>query len=63
KLRVKDGQPIIIGGLITEEDIKNLFKVPLLGDIPFIGHLFRSETSSRMREEVVLIVTPRILKN
>ncbi|MCS7233860.1 MAG: secretin and TonB N-terminal domain-containing protein [Synergistetes bacterium] len=63
KLRVKDGQPIIIGGLITEEDIKNLFKVPLLGDIPFIGMFFRSETHSRTREEVVLIVTPRILKD
>lgn len=63
KLRVKDGQPIIIGGLITEEDLKNLYKVPLLGDLPFIGTLFRSETSSRSREEVVLIVTPRILKN
>ncbi len=63
KLRVKDGQPIIIGGLITEEDVKNLLKVPLLGDIPFLGTLFRSETSSRTREEVVLIVTPRILKD
>lgn len=63
KLRVKDGQPIVIGGLITEEDIKNLFKVPLLGDLPFIGTIFRSETSSRTREEVVLIVTPKILKN
>lgn len=63
KLRVKDGQPIVIGGLITEEDIKNLFKVPLLGDIPFIGTIFRSESSSRTREEVVLIVTPRILRD
>ncbi|MCD6362383.1 MAG: AMIN domain-containing protein [Synergistetes bacterium] len=62
KLRVRDGQPIVIGGLITEEDIKNLFKVPLLGDLPIIGQLFRSQTSSRKREEVVLIVTPRILK-
>lgn len=63
KLRVKDGQPIVIGGLITEEDIKNLFKVPLLGDIPFLGTLFRSESSSRTREEVVLIVTPKILRD
>ncbi len=62
KLRVRDGQPIVIGGLITEEDIKNLFKVPLLGDLPIVGKLFRNQTSSRKREEVVLIVTPRILK-
>src|SRR5262249_49866092 len=41
-VRIKDGDTIVIGGLIREEDIKQMQKVPLLGDLPVLGYLFRN---------------------
>jgi type II secretory pathway component GspD/PulD (secretin) len=62
KMRVKDGDTIIIGGLIREEDIQNVSKVPLLGDLPVLGPLFRSVNVTKSRNEVVLMMTPNIMR-
>lgn len=62
KMRVKDGDTIIIGGLIREEDIQNVSKVPLLGDLPVLGALFRSVIVTKSRNEVVLMMTPNIMR-
>lgn len=62
KMRVKDGDTIIIGGLIREEDIQNVTKVPLLGDLPILGALFRSVKTTKNRNEVVLMMTPNIMR-
>lgn len=62
KMRVKDGDTIIIGGLIREEDIQNVTKVPLLGDLPILGALFRSVNVTKNRNEVVLMMTPNIMR-
>ncbi|PKL75643.1 MAG: hypothetical protein CVV27_14330, partial [Candidatus Melainabacteria bacterium HGW-Melainabacteria-1] len=61
-LRVKDGDSVIIGGLMRKGNSETVSKLPLLGDIPFLGALF-SDTS-RLQEdvEIVIMVTPRILK-
>jgi type IV pilus assembly protein PilQ len=60
-LRVADGDSIILGGLMQYSDIKNLKKVPFLGDLPFIGALFRLTTINHTESEVVILMTPRIL--
>ena len=62
-IRVKDGETIGIGGLIREQDITNIQKVPLLGDIPFFGQLFRSTDKQKRKSEVVIFITSRILKD
>jgi type IV pilus assembly protein PilQ len=62
KMRVKDGDTIIIGGLIREEDIQNVSKIPLLGDLPILGPLFRNVSVTKNRNEVVLMMTPNIMR-
>lgn len=61
-MRVKDGDTIVIGGLINEQDIKSVDKIPLLGDLPIIGTLFRSVSVSKSRNEVVMMLTPKIMR-
>lgn len=62
-VRVKDGETIAIGGLIREVDIKNLQKVPFLGDLPILGQLFRQTNNQRQNSNVVVFITSRILKD
>jgi len=61
-VRVKDGDTIIIGGLLSDNERVSLSKVPILGDIPIIGALFRNKSTSIDSTEVVFMVTPRVLK-
>ncbi|MDH4179706.1 MAG: hypothetical protein OEV33_04290, partial [Armatimonadota bacterium] len=60
-VRVKDGQTIVIGGLRQEEERRIRTKVPILGDIPLLGALFRSSATSVNRTDLVIFVTPRVL--
>ena len=60
-VRVKNGQTIVIGGLRQEEERRIRTKVPLLGDIPLLGALFRSSATSVNRTDLVIFVTPRVL--
>ncbi len=60
-VRIKDGETLVIGGMIREEDSKQVNKVPILGDIPYIGSLFRSSNTSKAKEEMVIMITPRII--
>jgi type II secretory pathway component GspD/PulD (secretin) len=62
-VRVKDGETLAIGGLISEDDIKNVQKVPILGDLPFFGALFRDTQHQRDRTEVVVFVKVSIAKD
>jgi type II secretory pathway component GspD/PulD (secretin) len=62
-IRVKDGETIAIGGLIREQDVKNLQKVPLIGDLPLLGQLFRRSEKRKERSELVVFVTARIAKD
>jgi type IV pilus assembly protein PilQ len=59
---VNNGETVVIGGLITEQDIKNGTGVPLLGDLPIIGHLFKRDYSSKSRTELLVFLTPTIIK-
>jgi len=60
---VKDGETVVIGGLIEENSERRDMKIPFLGDIPFIGGLFRSETETRRRTELIIVLTPRVIRS
>lgn len=62
-LRVRDGETIAIGGLISDTDIKNINKVPILGDLPFFGQLFRDTQHKRNHSEVVIFIKVSIQKD
>lgn len=60
-LRLRDGQTLVLTGIIQDSDLVTVSKVPLLGDIPLLGRLFRRETKTKERNELVVLVTPQIL--
>jgi general secretion pathway protein D len=59
---IQDGQHIILGGLISSKTGTKISKVPLLGDLPLLDHLFKREVKIDSVEELVLIITPHIIK-
>ncbi|WP_368013455.1 AMIN domain-containing protein [Laspinema palackyanum] len=61
RLRLRDGQTLIISGIIQDQDRTTVSKVPILGDLPLIGSLFRSTNRQNERAEVIVLVTPQIL--
>jgi hypothetical protein len=61
--RVKNHRPLVLGGLIQEEEAESTAKVPYLGDIPVLGRLFSRTSKERTRTEVILVVTPHILND
>ncbi|MFP4475297.1 MAG: type II secretion system secretin GspD [Desulfatibacillaceae bacterium] len=60
---VQDGNTVVLGGLIDESTEGGLYKVPCLGDIPLLGHLFRSTSESREKTNLYVFLTPRIIEN
>jgi len=62
-VRVRDGETIVIGGLIRENEINNLRKIPLLGDLPILGGLFRNTERSKQRSEIVIFLTASLVKD
>ncbi len=61
EIRLRDGQTLILSGIIQESDRASVTKVPILGDIPLLGALFRSTNIVNQRQEVVVLLTPQIL--
>ena len=61
QIRLRDGQTLVLSGIIRDSDRQTISKVPILGDLPIIGALFRGEKTFNNRSEVVVIVTPRII--
>lgn len=62
-LRVRDGQTLILTGVISDSDSELVRKWPILGDIPLIGQFFRSTSGQRAKRELVILVTPRIIND
>ena len=58
---VWDGQTIVLGGLISEDVARVKDKVPVLGDLPFAGRFFRSESSRSLKRNLMIFVTPTII--
>ncbi|MBW4548838.1 MAG: AMIN domain-containing protein [Symplocastrum torsivum CPER-KK1] len=61
QVRLRDGQTLILSGIIQETDRTLITKVPILGDIPILGALFRNTERLNQRQEVIVLLTPQIL--
>ena len=62
-VRIKDGETLIIGGMIQETEQKTVAKIPVLGDLPLVGAAFRSSTTAKAKSELVIMITPKILND
>ncbi len=62
-IRIKDGETLVLTGVIQETDIDTTYKYPLLGDLPILGGLFRSKQSSKDKRELIILVTPKVLED
>jgi len=62
-VRIKDGGTLVIGGLINESEQTTVAKIPFLGDIPVLGSFFKNISKNRSKNEVVILVTPKVLGN
>lgn len=59
---VKNNEPLVIGGLISDSDIEQIKKLPLLGDLPILGYLFKYKITQKRRTELIILITPRIVE-
>lgn len=62
-VRLRDGQTLILSGIIQDGERTNVSKIPILGDLPLIGSLFRSTFTDTARSEVIVLLTPQILND
>lgn len=63
KILVSDGETVVIGGVFSNSQSKSVDKVPFLGDVPFLGRLFRRDVVMDSKSELLVFLTPRILNN
>lgn len=59
----KDGKTVVLGGLFQTDQTSSVTKVPLLGDIPLLGHLFKRTSESETKTSLLIFITPRIIRN
>jgi type IV pilus assembly protein PilQ len=62
-VRVRDGQTLILTGVISDADNQAVTKWPIVGDLPFVGQFFRSSNNARTKRELVILVTPRVIND
>ena len=62
-LRLKDGETQVLAGLISDEDRSTASRIPGLGDLPVLGRLFSTQRDERNKTEIVLLITPRVLRS
>ncbi|MEH1870489.1 AMIN domain-containing protein [Nostoc sp.] len=60
-IRLRDGQTLILSGIIQDQDRTTISKIPILGDLPLLGALFRSTNRQNQRNEVIVLLTPQIM--
>lgn len=60
-IRLRDGQTLILSGIIQDQDRTTVSKIPILGDIPLLGSLFRKTNRANQRQEVIVLLTPQIM--
>jgi len=63
QIRIRDGQTLVLSGIIQESDRTSVNKVPILGDIPLLGALFRSTTDTSDRRELIVLLTPQVISD
>ena len=62
-VRIKDGETLVLAGLIQEDELQSTKKMPFLSDLPFVGVFFRDSTNKKTKAELVITVTPHIVKD
>jgi len=62
-MMIKDGETIILGGLISNSKTATINKIPILGDIPLLGLIFQNKSYEDKKKEVIVFITPHILSN
>ena len=62
-VRIRDGETLVIGGMIHEAEAKTVQKIPVLGDLPLIGAAFRSTSTGKTKNELIIMITPKILRD
>ncbi len=62
-IRIRDGNTLILTGVLNSTDMETVTKFPILGDIPLLGRLFRNSSSTKEQRELVILVTPQIVKD
>jgi type IV pilus assembly protein PilQ len=60
---VGDGQTLVLGGIFQMESLETIEKVPVLGDIPVVGKMFRNKSTDQTKREILIFITPRILND
>jgi type IV pilus assembly protein PilQ len=63
KVLVSNGETLVLGGIFESQTIEGETKIPLLGDIPYLGHLFKRTTRQNDKRELLIFITPRIMEN
>lgn len=63
QVRVRDGQTLVLSGIIQESDRTTTSKIPILGDIPLLGALFRSTNRTNDRRELIVLLTPQVMND
>ena len=58
---VEDGETVVLGGVYETTDTNNRGSIPLLGDIPMLGVLFRNKTKTQKKKELLVFITPQII--
>ena len=59
----ENGGTVVIGGIFTLDETSNETKVPLLGDVPYLGNLFKSRTRSSRKQEMLVFITPKMISD
>ena len=60
-VNIPSGMTMVIGGLLDSDDTKTITKIPLLGDIPILGELFKYHNDSKQKSEIMILITPRVV--
>jgi len=60
---VNDGETVVLGGIFQQEKINSVTKTPFLGDLPWIGNLFRKTVNRDNKQELLIFITPRLMKD
>jgi type IV pilus assembly protein PilQ len=60
-VQVENGGTVVLGGIFTQEERNNIYKVPFFGDLPVLGYLFRQTSQLRSQKELLIFITPRIV--
>lgn len=60
---VNDGEAIALGGLIQTSKTKGRTQIPILGDIPIVGNMFKQKDDETVKTELIILITPRVMRN